>query len=220
MVSTWQDAYTAERAAQADLVRCILGDPTWPCINQAWVTPTVADLARLIYDGRHFSGLPLLADVLVRAGCDDEQILGHLRGPGPHAMGCHVLDALTGRAGPVAGSEVGQSVAGRLNLLTRRVDDDLRAFAWIVSHRDQGTAAINGLRDVRNRIDEFVRRVEAQNGSPAGVMDGPPVRRIRRHSEHDAGGNVPPAGGDATPGGDDAVADHDAAVNHDPAGRN
>jgi hypothetical protein len=37
--------------------------------------------------------LAVLADALEESGCADADILGHLRGPGPHARGCHVLDA-------------------------------------------------------------------------------------------------------------------------------
>jgi hypothetical protein len=29
--------------------------------------------------------------------CDDPDLLGHLRGPGPHARGCWVLDLLLGK---------------------------------------------------------------------------------------------------------------------------
>jgi hypothetical protein len=32
------------------------------------------------------------------SGSSDDAILGHLSGPGPHARGCHVLDAILGRA--------------------------------------------------------------------------------------------------------------------------
>ena len=36
--------------------------------------------------------LPLLADALEEAGCDDRVVLDHCRGPGPHARGCWVVD--------------------------------------------------------------------------------------------------------------------------------
>jgi hypothetical protein len=41
--------------------------------------------------------LGVLADALEEAGCADEAMLGHLRGPGPHVAGCWAVDALTGR---------------------------------------------------------------------------------------------------------------------------
>jgi hypothetical protein len=34
---------------------------------------------------------------LEEAGCQDADILGHLRGPGPHVRGCWPVDLLTGR---------------------------------------------------------------------------------------------------------------------------
>lgn len=58
---------------------------------------TVAAMARTIYAERCFEDLPILADALDDAGCEDEPILQHLRGPGPHCRGCHVLDLLLGK---------------------------------------------------------------------------------------------------------------------------
>jgi hypothetical protein len=43
------------------------------------------------------TGLAVLADALEEAGCDNEDILSHLRGPGPHVSGCWAVDLLTGR---------------------------------------------------------------------------------------------------------------------------
>jgi hypothetical protein len=41
--------------------------------------------------------LPVLADALEDAGCDDRALLGHLRGPGPHVGGCWALDLILGK---------------------------------------------------------------------------------------------------------------------------
>jgi hypothetical protein len=41
--------------------------------------------------------LPVLADLLDEAGATDAALLAHLRGPGPHALGCHALDAVRGK---------------------------------------------------------------------------------------------------------------------------
>ena len=41
--------------------------------------------------------LAVLADALEDAGCDNEDILSHLRGPGPHVRGCWVVDLLLGK---------------------------------------------------------------------------------------------------------------------------
>ena len=39
----------------------------------------------------------LLADELEKAECDNREILGHYRGPGPHVKGCWVVDAVLGK---------------------------------------------------------------------------------------------------------------------------
>jgi hypothetical protein len=57
-----------------------------------WRTPAVLGISHRIYDERDFAGMPILADALADAGCDDEAILDHLRGPGPHVRGCWALD--------------------------------------------------------------------------------------------------------------------------------
>jgi hypothetical protein len=41
--------------------------------------------------------LAVLADALEDAGCDNADILSHLRGPGPHVRGCWVVDLLLGK---------------------------------------------------------------------------------------------------------------------------
>jgi hypothetical protein len=38
-----------------------------------------------------------LADALEAAGCTDADLLGHLRGAGPHVRGCAALDGVLGR---------------------------------------------------------------------------------------------------------------------------
>ena len=64
--------------------------------NRGWLTPGVLALARGIYDERAFDRMPILADALRDAGCSEEQILGHCRGPGPHVRGCWVVDLVLG----------------------------------------------------------------------------------------------------------------------------
>jgi hypothetical protein len=41
--------------------------------------------------------MPILADALQDVGCDNEDILNHLRSPGPHILGCWVLDLVLGK---------------------------------------------------------------------------------------------------------------------------
>ncbi len=84
-----------ETAVQRDLVRDIFGRPLrLTAADPTWLTPTVIHLAQGTYDQRAFDEMPILGDALEDAGCGDETILTHLRGPGAHARGCWVLDLL------------------------------------------------------------------------------------------------------------------------------
>ena len=68
-----------------------------PPIAQAWLASNdsaVFRVASSIYDERAFDRLPILADALEDAGCNDAVLLEHLRGPGPHVRGCFALDLL------------------------------------------------------------------------------------------------------------------------------
>jgi hypothetical protein len=83
----------AEERAQCDLVRCVFGNPFRPVtLDPAWRTSATVGLALSVYESRDFGVLPVLADALQEAGCQDAAILGHCRGPGPHARGCWVVD--------------------------------------------------------------------------------------------------------------------------------
>jgi hypothetical protein len=92
----------AEHRTQCGLIRCLFGNPfrPLPVVDAAWLAwggATVRKMADMIYDERAWGDLPILADALEDAGCTDDDWLSHLREPGPHARGCHVLDALLGR---------------------------------------------------------------------------------------------------------------------------
>jgi hypothetical protein len=82
------------------LVHDIFGNPFRPvAIEPEWLTRldgTVVRLARDIYDAHRFEEMPVLGDALEDAGCGDEGILAHCRGPGPHACGCWLVDGLLG----------------------------------------------------------------------------------------------------------------------------
>jgi hypothetical protein len=71
----------------------LIGNPFHP-IDFRWRTADVTGLARGIYDDRAFDRLPILADALTDAGCDEPTILEHCREPGPHYRGCWVVDAV------------------------------------------------------------------------------------------------------------------------------
>lgn len=89
----------SELLTQAALLRDIFGPIPFRqiAVNPTWLTPYVVQLGQAIYDDRAFDRLPELADALHDAGCDNEEILGHCRGPGPHVRGCWVVDLVLGR---------------------------------------------------------------------------------------------------------------------------
>jgi len=55
--------------------------------DPAWRTPAVVGVAQAIAEERRLEWLPILADALEEAGCDDPVLLSRLRGPGPHGCG-------------------------------------------------------------------------------------------------------------------------------------
>jgi hypothetical protein len=82
----------------ADVYRELFGNPFIPLVwNPDWFTSTVRDIAAHIYANHEFSTMPILADALQDAGCEDEQILSHCRAEKQHARGCWVLDAILGK---------------------------------------------------------------------------------------------------------------------------
>jgi hypothetical protein len=86
--------------AQADLLRDLFGNPFHPeDFDPDWLTPTVLELSRDIYDHRGYEKMPFLGDALEEAGCANPRVLEHCRAGPAHARGCWVLDALTGRSG-------------------------------------------------------------------------------------------------------------------------
>jgi hypothetical protein len=88
----------AARASLVALLRDILGhssrpqavDPSW----LRWQDGCVVRIAEGIYEGRRFGDLPLLADALLDAGCDDEDLLAHCRARAEHVRGCWALDLI------------------------------------------------------------------------------------------------------------------------------
>ena len=92
-----------ESAAQAALLRDVLGNPFLrppPPLSAAilaWNDGTVGRIAAGIYEERAFDRLPILADALLDAGCDAEELLAHCRSAGPHVRGCWVVDTILGK---------------------------------------------------------------------------------------------------------------------------
>ena len=80
------------------LLREIVGNPFRPvAFDPRWQTSDTVGLAQAIYEDRAFERLPILADALMDAGCEDEQIISHCRGEGPHVRGCWVVDLVLGK---------------------------------------------------------------------------------------------------------------------------
>jgi hypothetical protein len=111
----WMWAYYATdlvpARTQADFLRDLFGNPFRPVrkwnvildglkggqdrgndFDDRWQTRTVTSLARLAYDGQDFSLLPVLADALEDAGCENAFVLDHCRSQGPHVRGCWLVD--------------------------------------------------------------------------------------------------------------------------------
>jgi hypothetical protein len=102
----------AQERAQADLLRCVFGPLPFrmPGVEPRWRTPVVLSLAQAAYEERIAPApsqrgwlvldpalLLVLADALEESGCTDAELLGHLRGQGPHVRGCFMLDLLLGK---------------------------------------------------------------------------------------------------------------------------
>jgi hypothetical protein len=76
----------------------IFGNPFRPVtFDPAWRTATAIGVAQTMYDTRDFGAMPILADALEDAGCEQAEILSHCRGDGPHVRGCWVVDLVLGK---------------------------------------------------------------------------------------------------------------------------
>jgi hypothetical protein len=99
-----------EQRVQCDLLRCNFPSPFRPSpvvdpLVLAWRDGCVAKLAESAYEDRELpsgildaSRIAILADALEDAGCNDSELLAHLRSPGPHVRGCFALDAVLGKS--------------------------------------------------------------------------------------------------------------------------
>jgi hypothetical protein len=89
----------SERQHQCVLLRCLFGSLCRrpPVLAPSCLTPAVVTLAQDIYDRRAFERTRELADALEANGCEDAELLAHLRSQGPHVRGCFAVDAVLGR---------------------------------------------------------------------------------------------------------------------------
>lgn len=93
--------------AEADLIQValvseIVGEnPFRPLILRedvrSWRDGLVVAMAEEILRERTWEHLPVLADALEDAGCESQLLLKHLRGSGPHFVGCWALDLILNR---------------------------------------------------------------------------------------------------------------------------
>src|SRR5262245_45083320 len=96
-------AATAERerlkAELKLLVRCVFGNPFRPvAFPAAWRSDTALSLAKQMYESRDFGAMPILADALQDADCDNKDVLNHCRDANTmHARGCWVVDLVLGK---------------------------------------------------------------------------------------------------------------------------
>ena len=97
----------AVNVASSASLRDIFGNPfrPAPAVDPAWRGGTAAQLAHAAYEHRRLpegtlnpARLTILADALEDAGCTDADLLGHLRGPGPHVRGCWAVDLILGKS--------------------------------------------------------------------------------------------------------------------------
>jgi hypothetical protein len=80
------------------LLFCIFGNPFRPVAFDAnWRTSDVVAMALGMYETRDFAAMPILADALQDAGCENADVLEHCRGAGPHVRGCWVVDLILGK---------------------------------------------------------------------------------------------------------------------------
>jgi hypothetical protein len=78
----------------------MFGNPFRPIsFDPEWRTSTAVALAQQMYDSRDFNVMPILADALQDAGCENEDVLDHCRAAdGVHVRGCWVVDLVLGKS--------------------------------------------------------------------------------------------------------------------------
>jgi hypothetical protein len=92
-------AAEAEVAAQVQMLHCVFDSAIRSVVfDPAWRTSTAVSLAGGMYGSRDFGAMPILADALQDAGCDNEDVLNHCRDPNQtHVRGCWVVDRVLGK---------------------------------------------------------------------------------------------------------------------------
>jgi hypothetical protein len=94
-----QPSSTGSYFQPVSLVHEVFGNPFRTVkFKKAWRTDTALSLARQMYESRDFGAMPILADALQDAGCDNDDVLNHCRDPKQvHVRGCWVVDLVLGK---------------------------------------------------------------------------------------------------------------------------
>jgi hypothetical protein len=90
---------TAQMVRTEGFLRDIFGNPFRPvAFAPQWRTAAAVALASQMYESREFANMPILADALEDAGCDNDDIIAHCRDPkATHVRGCWVVDLVLGK---------------------------------------------------------------------------------------------------------------------------
>lgn len=98
-VDEFQAACAEEAPRMRAVVWEVVGNPFRSLDFAPWRTNTAVSLARQMYDSREFGAMPILADALQDAGCDNEEVLSHCRDVTlTHVRGCWVVDLVLSKA--------------------------------------------------------------------------------------------------------------------------
>ncbi len=95
----FKDGKKQEEKELCGIIRDVLGNPFQPVkFDKEWRTSTAVALAKQMYQSNDFSAMPILADALQDAGCDNEEVLNHCRdAKQPHIRGCWAVDGVLGK---------------------------------------------------------------------------------------------------------------------------
>jgi hypothetical protein len=91
--------WRADELSQCLILRDVLGNPFRQAgFDSVWRTDTAVLIAKGMYESRDFGAMPILADALQDAGCENDDILNHCRDAnGIHVRGCWVVDLVLGK---------------------------------------------------------------------------------------------------------------------------
>lgn len=84
----------ADPATVLDLFRATFPEGRLDAFAQGAHRRTLRQIAQAIHDEERFDTLPVLADALEEAGCDDPDLLHHCRHGQHHIRGCWVIERL------------------------------------------------------------------------------------------------------------------------------